>query len=125
MVKGWDPIKVIDVKGTITCLDVCKQDLIVSCFLGKIQCIDLEKLELKWFAYSSRVTAVVKIGERLVLGNDQGLIDVIYLDTSFIDCETCGVTFARQIDFKKHIQLEHKPSESSEEEQPTDKCVDK
>ena len=50
------------------------------------------------------------IGDRLVIGTKEGQIDVIFLDATMIDCNTCGVLYARHIDYKEHIIHEHNVS---------------
>ncbi len=102
----------------ITSLEMSHKDLIVSSYNGFIRCIDCERLELKWCSYhiSDHITASVMIGDRLILGNQEGLIHVTYLDSKMVDCDLCGVTFARQVDLKEHIKQEH-PIDSSDGQQ--------
>ena len=108
-----DKKKSFNTDKIITSLNVFNDELIMTCHSGKIQSIDCSKVETKWTAYSdSKVMCSAKYGERLVIGTEDGRIDVIYLDQKFIDCDVCGVTFARQKDLKTHIQEEHKPPEN-------------
>lgn len=115
--QDWKPIREIDVKSVITALEVSNKELIMTCYSGQIRCIDCEKLELKWIAYNNHLTASVKIEDRLILGNEEGLIDVIYLDGKLIDCDSCGVPFARQVDLKEHIKREHTVENTSSDQQ--------
>ncbi|XP_054162988.1 putative uncharacterized protein DDB_G0282133 [Oppia nitens] len=111
--QTWNVLKNIEMIGRIHCLQVIKDYVIASSHLGKIFCIDGTKLNLKWRSSGRRITAFVQIEDRLIYGTEDGCIEVIYLYQSPSDCDTCGITFAREVDLKEHVRIEHEVNEEN------------
>lgn len=112
--KGIKSHRKFTIEDNISSIDICGDELVMSSYSGQIQSFDCAKAYTKWIAYSERkVTGAVVIGDRVVISTDDGQIECIYLDQQ-LNCDICQVTFARQMDLKKHIQIDHKTDTSDQ-----------
>ncbi|CAG2165573.1 unnamed protein product, partial [Oppiella nova] len=123
MKKDWNPIQIIEMTGVVSAIDMRGRDVILCQKDGKVQCLSLvsrvgvENWSLKWIAYHldnegvpkkcTGLSACALVGSRLLLGTFEGSIDVVFIDPKPQDCDICGVAFARNMDLKHHIKLEH------------------